>query len=38
VPATPIEDPAGLDERREEAGLPPHEQYVAEMTELCRMT
>ena len=37
VPATPIEDPAGLDERREEAGLPPHAEYVEEMTEVCAL-
>ena len=37
VPATPIEDPAQLDQRREEAGLPPHEEYVAEMAEACAM-
>jgi hypothetical protein len=37
VPATPIEDPAGLDERRAEAGLPPHAEYVEEMAEVCAM-
>lgn len=32
----PIEDPAGLDERREEAGLPPYQDYLEEMTRVCR--
>ena len=35
VPATPIEDEAGLEERRKEAGLDPYADYVAEMTEIC---
>ena len=35
-PAEPeIEDPANLDERREEAGLPPYEDYLRQMTEAC---
>jgi hypothetical protein len=37
VPATPIEDPEGLDERRAEAGLPPHSEYVEEMAAACAM-
>ena len=37
VPATPIEDEAGLEERRKEAGLDPYADYVAEMTEICAM-
>ncbi len=35
VPATPIADVASVDDRRAEAGLPPLEEYVAEMTEIC---
>jgi hypothetical protein len=35
VPATPIKDEAGLEERRKEAGLDPYTDYVAEMTEIC---
>jgi hypothetical protein len=35
VPATPIQDEAGLEERRKEAGLDPYADYVAEMTEIC---
>ena len=35
VPATPIKDEAGLEERRKEAGLDPYADYVAEMTEIC---
>jgi len=35
VPATPIEDEAGLEERRKAAGLDPYADYVAEMTEIC---
>ena len=37
VPATPIEDPGGLDARRKEAGLPPHSEYVEEMAEVCAL-
>jgi hypothetical protein len=32
----PIEDPAGLDERRRAAGLPPFERYLRTMTRICR--
>ena len=32
----PIEDPAGLDERREQAGLPPYDRYLRQMTRICR--
>ena len=35
VPATPIKDEAGLEERRQEAGLDPYADYVAEMTKIC---
>ena len=35
VPATPIQDPAGLEDRRKAAGLDPYADYVAEMTEIC---
>jgi hypothetical protein len=35
VPATPIADEAGVEERRAEAGLDPLSDYVAEMAELC---
>lgn len=35
VPATPIADEASVAERRAEAGLPPLEEYVAEMTAIC---
>jgi hypothetical protein len=35
-PAEPeIEDPAGLDERREEAGLPPYDRYLRQMERVC---
>ena len=35
-PARPdIEDPAELDARREQAGLPPYERYVRQMTRIC---
>jgi hypothetical protein len=34
-PATPIEDEAGLEQRRADAGLDPHADYVTEMTEIC---
>jgi hypothetical protein len=37
VPATPIEDRAGLDERREEAGLEPFAAYLREMTKVCAL-
>jgi len=30
-----IEDPEALDERREEAGLPPYEDYLEEMADAC---
>ena len=35
VPATPIDDPESVDERRVEAGLAPLADYVAEMTAVC---
>jgi hypothetical protein len=35
VPATPIADAESVDERRAGAGLPPLEEYIAEMTEVC---
>lgn len=35
VPATPIADEAGVEERRTEAGLDPLDDYIAEMEELC---
>ncbi len=36
-PAKPaIEDPDQLDERREEAGLPPYDRYLRQMTRICR--
>lgn len=36
VPLEPeIEDPANLEERREEAGLPSYEDYLVEMAEAC---
>lgn len=35
VPATPIADEAGVEERRADAGLDPYSDYVTEMTELC---
>lgn len=34
-PATPIADEAGVESRREEAGLDPLAAYIDEMTELC---
>lgn len=35
-PAMPdIEDPEGLDERREEAGLPPYDRYLRQMERVC---
>lgn len=33
TPATPIEDPANLDARRELMGLPPHDVFVAKLEE-----
>ena len=35
VPATPIVDEAGLDDRRAAAGLDPFEDYLAEMAAIC---
>jgi hypothetical protein len=35
VPATPIKDKAGLEERRKAAGLDPYVDYVAEMAAVC---
>ncbi len=35
APATPIEDEARLEARREEAGLAPYSDYLAEMTAIC---
>ena len=35
VPATPIDDEAGLEQRRAEAGLDPYADYLAEMTAVC---
>ena len=35
VPATPIADEAGVEQRREEAGLPSLKSYLAEMRQLC---
>lgn len=37
VPATPIEDRAGLDQRREEAGLEPFAAYEREMAGVCAL-
>ena len=34
-PATPLEEPGRVDELREEAGLPPYEEYLTEMEQLC---
>lgn len=34
-PATPLAEPERIDELRAEAGLPPYEEYLAEMTEVC---
>jgi hypothetical protein len=35
-PATPeLEDPDGLDERREAAGLPPYDRYLRQMARVC---
>ena len=38
VPATPIADEAGVEQRRAAAGLDPLEDYLAEMTEMCAAT
>lgn len=35
VPATPIRDEATVDERRSAAGLPPLQDYLAEMSAVC---
>lgn len=35
-PATPLVDPDRIEELRAEAGLPPYEDYLAEMAEVCR--
>ncbi|MHA6695200.1 DUF6624 domain-containing protein [Homoserinimonas sp. A520] len=35
VPATPIADEAGLEQRRADAGLAPFADYLAEMTAIC---
>jgi hypothetical protein len=35
VPATPIEDPSGVEPRRADAGLEPLTDYLDEMTEIC---
>ncbi len=35
VPATPIADEASVDDRRAEAGIPPLEEFVAELTAIC---
>lgn len=35
VPATPITDEAGLEQRRADAGLEPFADYLAEMTAIC---
>lgn len=32
----PIEDPAGLDDRREAAGLPPYDRYLRQMARVCQ--
>jgi hypothetical protein len=34
-PATPLVDPDHVDELRAEAGLPPYDDYIDEMTEAC---
>jgi hypothetical protein len=34
-PSTPLEGPDRIDEWRAEAGLPPYEEYVKEMTAIC---
>ena len=35
-PSTPLEDPRRVDEWRADADLPPYEEYVEEMTAICR--
>ena len=35
VPATPIADTSSVDDRRADAGLPPLEEYTAEMAAIC---
>jgi hypothetical protein len=35
VPATPITDEAGLEQRRADAALDPFTDYLAEMTAIC---
>jgi hypothetical protein len=35
VPATPIADEAGVEQRRKDAGLPSLESYIVEMRQLC---
>jgi hypothetical protein len=35
VPATPIDDEAGVDDRRAAAGLEPLADYLAEMATIC---
>ena len=35
VPATPIEDGAGVEDRRAQAGLEPLSDYLDQMTEIC---
>jgi len=34
-PATPLAEPDRIDELREEAGLPPYDEYLAEMEQIC---
>jgi len=36
VPATPIKDKAGVEDRRARAGLDPLADYLAEMTAICK--
>lgn len=35
APATPVDDEAGLEQRRADAGLDPYADYLAEMAEIC---
>lgn len=35
TPATPLEDAASIDDIRTDAGLPPFEDYLAEMAQIC---
>lgn len=35
TPATPLEDEASVDDLRADAGLPPFEDYLAEMAQIC---